>query len=72
MILHEHDDAACPDCANPLFYALKSETESWKVLYECESCTWRQMPKRIPRATIDSIDDAWESAERAGDRWSRT
>lgn len=70
MIFHEHDEATCPDCENALYYALKSETDSWKILYQCDNCAWENTPRRIQRATVDSMDDAWEQAEKEGITWS--
>jgi hypothetical protein len=69
MLFHDHDEATCPICEATVFYTLKDEPSCWKVLYECDECSWSEMPGRISRDDVAHEDDAWDRAVEFGEQW---
>jgi len=69
MDLHEHGSRRCRWCGEPLWYGVKEEPSGWKVFYCCRSsdgCGRERMAGRIPRSSVDHLDQVYERAESMG------
>jgi len=69
MDLTRHHSQRCRWCGEPLWYGLAEEPSGWKVYYCCRSddgCGRDRMVGRIPRSSVDHVDEAYRKAEVMG------